>query len=381
MARQLTFKPRVEPLENRCMLAGNVNAFVNDGDLYVNGNNAANTISVESAGAGVVQVRGFDGAGSATYVNGTPNGMRTFRGVTGDIFIRLRGGNDLVRVSNLVVPGDLLVDLAAGNDEVVLGRDEITGDLRFGATASGPLYVHGDLRVLGGAHNDRVLQSDLHVNDAGVLNLGAGNDVLQVRRILAHGQTNVEYAGLVSIVPGTGADDIGITGFVIDDSVAIDKAAGAMSVAFSATNIRGSLTILGDEAVDQVDIRNTQVRDQITVNTYGANDTLYVSAIAARLFVDLGAGNDEMRVVSSNIRFLHAQLGLGADYLNLQNTSHTTIFAFGNEGNDTFRVTETRARDAYFYGEGGFDTFQQSASAPNRIANLRLYTIERRQQV
>ncbi len=52
----------VEDLENRRLLAGNVTVTRSGPDLFVTGDNLANTISIESNGSGGVRVSGFNDA-------------------------------------------------------------------------------------------------------------------------------------------------------------------------------------------------------------------------------------------------------------------------------------------------------------------------------
>lgn len=187
-----TFQPRLERLEDRQLLAGNVSAKLSGGNFIVRGDDAANRISVESTGENTLVVRGFD-----TRINGISNAARVFSRVTGEIQIHLRGGDDLIRVTNLITPGNVLVSLGDGNDEVVTGRDQLHSNARFAGSSSGPLYVQGDLRLYGGSGRDLIYQSDLHVEGAGVTNLGSGDDSLFMQRPSGSG-TNVDYGGNLS---------------------------------------------------------------------------------------------------------------------------------------------------------------------------------------
>lgn len=371
----------VERLENRTLMAGNVNAFVNaEGDLLVTGDDAGNTITVESAGQGVIQVRGFTDAGGPTSVNGGANALRTFSGVTGDVFIRMRGGNDVVRVTNLVVPGDLLVDGAAGNDDITTGRGTIAGQGRFAGTPSGPLFVQGDLRVLGGGGADHFQLSDLHVQDTGVLNSGAADDTIFMERPAGSG-ANVEFAGQLTILPGGGNDTVSVLGLVVDDNLVIDDAAGRARVFINSMDVNLDFIVVTDVLVDRVEIVNTSVDERLFISTIDGNDNVNVSAIADRLVVDVGAGHDTLTVNNSNTRVAHLQLGIGSDDLDLLSAFTDVVSAFGNDGDDVFLVRNTRAIDAFFYGEAGFDIYRESSALPNNITRLRKFTIERNERV
>ncbi len=92
-----------ESLETRRCMAGNVTAALVGGDLVVEGDADANTISiVEGAVDGEFIVLGGDDAdGAATNVNGAPNGLAVVSGVSGSLIVRLREGNDVVDVANI----------------------------------------------------------------------------------------------------------------------------------------------------------------------------------------------------------------------------------------------------------------------------------------
>ena len=91
----------VESLERRAMLAGNVTASVVGGNLIIRGDDAGNGVLVQQeAGTGNYSVTGFDFAGSTTKINGTADGTAHLHGVTGNIDIDLKKGNDALGVGN-----------------------------------------------------------------------------------------------------------------------------------------------------------------------------------------------------------------------------------------------------------------------------------------
>lgn len=364
----------VETLENRSMLAGNVTASVSGADLIITGDALGNTITVESAGAGIVQVRGFEN----TSVNGTANGLKTFN-VSGSINIRLNAGDDTVRVTNLVIQNKLLVDLGAGNNTALLGQSTAADNARFAGTPSGGLFIQGDQSVVGGTLADRVFQSNLHVAGAGTLSLGDGNDNVTLDRPTGSG-ANVEYGGVFSILPGAGTDGVSITGLVVDDNLVINDSSNATSVTINSMDVQGSLFFTSANFSDDVTITNTNVRNTLSIVSQAGYDTINVSAIAGRLDLNSGLGNDDVHISQSNIGVISAVLGGGHDELDLLSNTTNRIFAFGGDGDDLFLVRNTRAIDAVFNGEGGTDTYQDTALLPNSISNLDLISIERRQR-
>src|SRR6185295_13758081 len=97
---------RFESLENRRMLTGNVKTEVEAGSLFVKGDNFDNGITI-TAGPNPfeVVVTGFTVGGNPTMVNGVPNGATTIRGVTRNVKVDLRLGNDQLQVFTLDVFG------------------------------------------------------------------------------------------------------------------------------------------------------------------------------------------------------------------------------------------------------------------------------------
>lgn len=369
MLRQRTKNLGLESLENRCLLAGNVSASVSGDVLNITGDNLGNTISVESAGAGKVQVRGF-----ATSVNGNPNAVQVFN-VSGGINIRMNAGPDVVRVTNMVIGGDLNVDLGQGNNELLLGQSAAGDNVRFGGTPSGPLYVQDDLSVVGNTAADRVFQSNLHVTDVGAVSLGDGNDTVQIERP-AGSTANVEYGGLFQVLLGAGTDSLSINGLVVDDNMVATDGAGDGSISITNMDVHGNLTLTTSNYADSIGIQNTNVHNVLTVVSQGGYDTLTISAIADQLNINSGGGNDDVHISSANVGVLNVVLGTGADQLDLLSTTTDEIFAYGSDGNDLFLVRNTRAIDALFNGEAGEDTYRDSLLLPNNIGDLELISIE-----
>jgi hypothetical protein len=343
------FAPRLEQLEQRHLLAGNVHVQIIGGDLVVQGDDAANRISVESAGTGKILVRGF-----GTQINSVANGAKIISGIRGEIQLNLGGGDDLVRVSNLIAPSNVLVSLGSGNDEVVTGRDRLNGDARFGHSPSGPLYVRGDLRIYGGGGDDLVFQSDAHVDGLGVVNLGKGDDTLFLQRPFG-GSQNVDYGGNLSIVPDQGDDVVDILGMVVDGNLTVDDAAGRLYLVARSLDVHGDCQITSGNLADSVEFSATNVRNQLSINTGAGDDRVRVSAIAKSLRAQLGSGNDGFDLISANIE-------------------STTVS--GGDGNDVFFARYAYGDAATFFGDDGSDTFRTSRSLPNGLSSVQLQSIE-----
>jgi len=302
----------LEVLETRSLCAGNVTAVVREGNLTINGDRLANCVSVESAGEGRIQVRGF-----GTSVNGVSNGTRIFTGVTGGVFIRTGDGDDLVRVTNVILPGQLVIDLGWGDDEAVTGHDKPLGGARFADTPTGHVATYGDLRIFGRKGDDLLYQSYLHAKKPATIDLGEGNDALRMRRFPGE-NLDLQYRGATSIAMGIGRDVVDIDGLLAQSSLTITDDAGQLQLTVRRTTVEGSC------------------------------------------FVGLGSGYDHVDL--SGVRTNSLTIRCGA-------------------GNDLVSVKNTTAVDAVFAGDGDTDTYRDSLSLPNRFTTFKRTGFEKIEHV
>jgi hypothetical protein len=344
-----THRPTLEQLDLRRMFAGDVTANLVGGQLWVLGDDAANTVSIESAGHQRIAVRGFH-----TSVNGQQNAVAFFDGAPGSIKINLRGGHDLVRITNLVAPGNLQVAVASGDDEVVLGRDKLRGEARFGGSPAGPLYVAGNVAVFAGAGNDLVYQSDAHMEGEGVVSLGAGDDTLFVQRP-AGSSANVDYGGDLSILPAEGDDVVDLLGLTVAGDLAVRDGQDRHYLVARSLDVHGQFRVKSAALADRIDITATNVRQQLSIDSGAGNDRMRISAIVSRLNVNLGSGDDGLEIASAQI---------------------TRTVVAGGDGDDVFFARYLHGVDAFFTGDGGRDVLRTSKSLPNQLSALRKETLE-----
>lgn len=366
----------IECLEDRNLMAGNVTAYTSGGNLFIEGDDAGNVITVESYRDGIVQVRGFnDPFGVPTVVNQSSNGLRLFYGVNGNIVMHLKGGNDLVRVTNLVIGGDLTVDMGPGFDQFSTGRDALIGAARFGNTQPGPLYVQDQLIVVTGTESDFVFQSDTHVLGVSKIDLGYGDDVLTMQRPAFSG-ANVEYFGDLSVLPGEGNDAINITGF-ISRSVTIDDKLGVLNAQITSADVYGTLKFITTNGNDNIRIAATNVRGNIEADTEGGNDFFSFFGIANDIKIHAGYGNDTVQLTSSLVDELITTLESGNDTLDLSGLTARLISVHGDDGDDFFNIVGVRASEASFFGDKNFDTYREPIVPPNEIRKLTRVGFER----
>ena len=135
LAGSLVLSPLAAP-------GGNVQVRVENGHLIIQGDNRDNNIIVTEGNI----------AGRA---NTTINGQRNIfppEGVTGDIVINMKGGNDFVRIelpgSNFAVQHDLEINMGPGNDILELLQVRVPEETRIDTAAGHDIiFIDGVLGV------------------------------------------------------------------------------------------------------------------------------------------------------------------------------------------------------------------------------------------
>jgi hypothetical protein len=204
--------PQTEPLEYRCLLAGNVLVAVNGGELDVTGDGAGNGVQITVASGHQFAVRGIADNGPTT-INGKP--LVNVDGVKGDVTVALGGGDDILSVLGttraLALPKGLRVSVGSGDDLVALTNVTVKGNLeiRSGSDGDGSangrdtvalqdVDVGGDARLQTGAGKDSVTIADSGFGGKLEVGLGAGDDSLSI--------ANSEVLGDFEVDGGDGFD-------------------------------------------------------------------------------------------------------------------------------------------------------------------------------
>jgi hypothetical protein len=155
---------RVEALEPRCMLDGNVSAQVLAGDLVISGDNQDNLIEITPTGqSGAYMVEGLgdttvNDQSDPVLVSGVRDDFRIYMGA-GDDTVVLQGHQPPIGAMGaseapfliLSVPGDLWIRTFAGNDTVLING------VNVGHSAHVKTYDGDDRVLVGGTHLDHVI--------------------------------------------------------------------------------------------------------------------------------------------------------------------------------------------------------------------------------
>jgi hypothetical protein len=308
-SRKLTF----QSLENRCLMAGNVTAAVQNHSLVINGDNQNNDIEITQVGNG--QYKLGVGQFSTTTINGksTP---QTFSGITADFKINMKGGNDIVVIDNaaqsvpvLTLPGNLNVDLGTGSDVFYLESANTMGSATV-TGGTGSKVVEFDYSMIGNS-NFNAGKNDCNINlsSGGVVNLFYS----RFERDLS-----VDLGG-----NSASKDSVWLQGGTVGRNTAIQTGNGADSVYVTEMFIQQKLQIQTGGGNDMVSVGEESIYQN---GAFLQNNSQY-GMHADQMFVDLGSGDDDLHV-----------FGVDASSENyLGNSGHDRLFHDGaGSGHETY---------------------------------------------
>jgi hypothetical protein len=397
----------VEHLERRSMLAGNVTAFVDGGNLIVRGDNRDNGVLISQTGDGKYAVTGFDFGSGATNINGSADGTLLFTGVTGDINVDLRKGNDALGIGNSPEDLEALAEncgfgvglgigsgsgdgsgsaSSPGNEAIIAQQFEgdklivprnlivVTGDGSDGVSVIAD--VEGFALITTGNGNDGVAvgnvgeSSDSHFGDDLIILTGNGNDDACATLVTVHDHLNIQTgngddvvsaigfdAGHALVITGNGSDGVTLSQFDTDREVVVDTGNG------------NDAAFLSNFSSGQGFGPNEQSgAGFITVVTGNGNDEAELSNFEADgVVVDTGAGNDGSPRGESPITVADATI-----------TADLTVVTAG--GNDLVLVTNVAVRNVVVNTGAGNDSVEVLGTGiseevtPTEIRNLTVNT-------
>jgi large repetitive protein len=315
-----------ERLESRHLMAGNIAAVMTGRDLLIEGDDFANTLSVSQSALNNVVLRGLapDEFIAQTRINGVDTSLfgLTFENVTGNIVVRMRGGDDRLFFTGGRFAGPLTIDLGLGNDAAVLGPASLRLDggltVRLGegqdTYRQDNVRIDRNLSIEGSTANDSIVLSSSSVFGGMSISGGAGFDAISVDRtaigaftgILGDGEgdrINVIHSAFgqgVSILGGAGGDAVELVGSRFDTTlfVALEADSGAVTIQGC---IIASNTWLTAEGRANVRFLSSRA-GRLEIATGPSHDTVVVDRSALdQLFVLLGEGNDELRVTGNQV--------------------------------------------------------------------------------
>ena len=306
-----------ESLESRQMMAGDISAYVQNGNLYL------------------VEAAGHAGRDQAAWVSHLSNGKVRVEGTTNADGIKSRINGGLAQ--EFTVASSVFVNFGGGNDQVVFTESSTRSFWDINVDMSAPPLTNAPAakssKAPGGVgtainppDNDFVTLWGANARHSLNVRTGAGADYVQVLGgEFGHGGSH----GTFTVNTGAGADQVevgGINGFWLD-SVDVQTYASA-----------------AETDADSVALSNMQLFGNVGVRLGGGGDGFSLTDIESygRIDIDAGAGSDNAaleRVYAGDQ--LMARLGEGDDNLRLNQVTATKLRLLGDGGLD--RLTKTGA--------------------------------------
>lgn len=258
------------------------------GRLTITGTNAAETITISpQPEEGTV----------AVTITGSASIDEVYRGVTGSVTVRGRGGDDLLVITgstSRVFLGDLTFDGGAGDDTLRVFE---------GAEP----YVFGRLAFRGGAGDDTFDAS------GGTLRLERG----------------------ASVVSGAGELAVDVDGALVD----------------------GRFDIIGGSKADSIAVTYSRFSTGLKVRTVAGNDKVRLFRNHyPTVEVDTGTGNDTFINIGENVDDMTLKTGPGNDWITLQSSVMSEASVLAGPGNDAIETFGNNSSDYTIKGEAGHDT-------------------------
>lgn len=404
---------RLEPLESRVLLAGNVSAFVSEGTLYVTGDGSDNSVLISTfddpqAGQGF-RIQGQANNGT-TAVNGSVQSAEFFGVVNLDI--DMGAGDDGLTITNDVtamltsfegiapvlpiddvfVSGYAVVRMGDGENQVDIGwmstglRVLVEGGSLYDLFRFSGLDVGTNLtvRTFGGVDDVFVLDSNVDRNSN--IRTANGNSWVAIDGFTSHG---------LFIHGGNHNEDVALNDLTIIDDLVIQGYLGSdwneigVPEAFPWEVLTAELTFIGDRLAvrtgDGDNLVDLRVVDAGTITVVGGVDfdefyfqsvysdsNVYVSTLAGGGIVDIddlevwtnltivtGSSNDDVVITNTGVgTFVSISTLGGYDVVDIDNLEvGTNLFVYLGDADDDLILTESSANNAYLYGNAGYDRY------------------------
>lgn len=288
-------QPRIESLEHRRLMAGDVAVALEGSLLRIEGDNLGNQIVIAQAATGDVVVSGQSG----TLVNGLPS-VRFVRPNLNAMEIRMEAGDDTVTMRSVQLANDLMVDLGAGNDRLV---NPAVAPMVIGANANIYGEAGADIVQLSGT----TVREDLYI-DGGIGALNAQLNGVQVDKFMS--TIGDEANDVVSVVNSSfglgatietkgGSDRVTLTdvnAFALSVNTDANSAMGADVVTLNRVTTVEDIGIFTGDGNDVVRMTDVNSGKSLTVSLDSGNDQLVATRVSAAvdLVFEGGAGVDTL---------------------------------------------------------------------------------------
>jgi methionine-rich copper-binding protein CopC len=185
-----------EQLESRLFLSGTVLASVDHGVLHIQDDSTANAVVLDQVGLTGTQLR-ITGSTGTLINNQTAPIILT--GITGNVFVQTRGGENSLRVNSAIFPGNLTINSQGGADSVALNSVVVSATLDITNTASVSTNTTVDDSTIGrnlivrpSSGGQSVVFNALTVSNNAVVTTGGGDDSLTIDDTTFHHTTRID---------------------------------------------------------------------------------------------------------------------------------------------------------------------------------------------
>ena len=346
---------RLQPLESRNPLAGNIIGNLVGTTLALGGDAADNQLVVTEVAPNQIQVTGLTG----TTINGAASQLFAANLIE-TVIIRTADGDDQVKVENLSLTdtpnGYLGIFTSRGNDVVKMLNVTTTQQIRVEAgldddrvsarqTSTNGLFLingdNGDDHVRLSWVKAKDLKVDTHggvdrvsmyrakaLNDIAV---GTGQDTDYIRL------SRLEAGNDIEIRSDEGNDVLSTYGMSAGQDVIVKTSSGDDLVWMNRTRAGRNVVVATDFGNDQLSMRNTQAVDDFFVELGSGDDKARIhNATANNFYASAADGNDKMELKNINAaNDLHVKMGMGDDVLRISNSTAVNPFFDGGPGDDT----------------------------------------------
>lgn len=348
---------RMERLENKALLAGEVLVNVVGGHLLITGDAEANQIAVSSGeDPGSFVIRGLDGTtvSMADAPDGTPPGSElTVEGVRGNVRIATGDGDDVVRINRARFARSLAIGTGEGNDTVLIGVP----------APSAPAAAEADGEA--SAEEDPAVDANVAVRGSVRIATFAGEDVVRV--------ADTAIGGHLAVLTGADSDRVVLGadpetppaegGAATDELVAESEETDGDAPDPHLLRARGGILVSLGAGDDAASLRDVGSRRGVAVGGDGGSDRIALSDVDAgfSLLVNGGRGDATDNVVLDDVRarFAAVRTGDGADRVRIADSAFAALAVSTGGGDDIVGVAGTKARVAVFLGGPGEDTLNE----------------------
>jgi hypothetical protein len=323
---------RFETLEPKHMLAGDVVLELVDGRLEIEGDALGNNIEITAGANGSLVISGLDG--TTVHEEGeTPAAEVTLTGVTRGIRVDLGDGDDTLAISDVSLRGNVSIETGDGNDTVMIGAegDVMAGSLLDDLDAS--VALRGSLSVDTGEGNDDVTVASAAVRGRLSIDTGIGEDTVSL------GAEAAPMASLLGGLPGGPLGDVDLEASLhVRGGAHVELGDGNDELDVNGVRVHTFASVHGGDGDDDIRVNHSAALGLVIAGQDG-DDTVSLDGVHARfLGLSTGDGEDDVSIVDSV--FMSLGVSLGADNDTLLTDSLTARFAalLGGDGEDTHNV-------------------------------------------